>query len=214
MSELQGPSIIPEQPVLNLLLLHGFGSDGDDLISLAEAIEQHLPEHLQGHVAYFAPNGPAPTRFGFGYQWFADKDYTFKDRDGIDQAKDLLENYLQEINQKTGLTNQQTYIVGFSQGTMTALYAAPRLKQAVAGVVGFSGRMLWADELEGEKYHHSPTMLVHGEEDDVVPVSDMEEAAQKLAMLNIPVTHHAITGLGHGIDAQGIELLVKFIANK
>lgn len=201
---LEGPYYTPKDGRVDsvVVMLHGFGSNGDDLIDLAPMLAENLP-----HTAFYSPNGPEVTNMGVGYQWFGDNDFTFINREGIGQAKDAIESYLELLSKKHNVPYEKIVLLGFSQGTMTALFTAPRLSARLAGVIGFSGRLMWSDELktEGAHFHKMPMMLSHGEEDDVVPAVSSIEAKEKLQQLGFDVEVHLHSGLAHGIDMRGIQ---------
>lgn len=194
--------LIPKHsPKTALVILHGFGDDGQGILGIAPPLLEKLPADMAQHMAVFAPDGPQPTPFAMGRQWFSDKDFTFRDKPGIDAAKNLLEAHIaQEVVEKQGIPWEKIVLAGFSQGMMTALYAAPRFKEKVAGIVGLSGRLLWAEELKEDTYHTPPVLLCHGTADDVVPADDMVKAAKTMSNLGFDVDHHLIDGLGHGVD--------------
>ena len=205
---LSGPSYIPEVITSVVVLLHGFGSDGKDLISLAPYMAEALP-----NTAFYAPNGVSPTPAHMGYQWFSDKDWTFKDREGMDVAQREIEAYLENIWQTTGVKPEKTVLVGFSQGTMTALFVTPRLKEKLAGMVGLSGRMYWDEELAGTSYHHVPMRLIHGVDDEVVDPNSTPEGAKRLERLGFDVDYFMLPNLGHGIDEAALEKTTEAIQN-
>lgn len=206
---LEGPQWTPEDGPIKkaVVLLHGYGADGDDLIELAPLLGRSLP-----HTVFYAPNAPLPTNFGFGRQWFSDANGTFIDRPGIDAAGLLLEDYIRrsvcEVH-KIGFAD--VALVGFSMGTMTALHAAPRFKEPVAAVVGLAGMMMFADTLPAEVKQKPPVLLVHGTDDERVPPHCSSEAAQHLREVGFKVESHFIDGLGHGIDGEMVRYTSAFL---
>lgn len=200
---LNGPSFVPEVVSSALIMLHGFGSNGDDLIGLAPYISGQLP-----NTAIYAPNGVAPTPFAIGYQWFNDNDWTFRDRHGMDIAQREIEKYIDYVKSETGLTSDRIVLLGFSQGTMTALFVAPRMKEPLAALIGLSGRMFWDEELADSEYQKMPVCLIHGLEDDVVDPKSSPEAEGRLRSLGFDVDVHMIEGLGHGIDEQALSKVI------
>jgi phospholipase/carboxylesterase len=210
-STLEGPAIEPAAggPARQLVvLLHGYGADGNDLIALGREWAHALP-----HAAFVAPNAPEPCAdAGFGYQWFR---LTFRDPHecvrGVRQAAPRLDAYLDAELRRRGLGDSALALVGFSQGTMLALHVAPRRKAAPACVVGFSGHLADAQALKAEARVRPPVLLVHGDRDDVIPVQALPLAVQGLAAAEIPVEWHIIEGLGHGIDPRGLALAGNFL---
>lgn len=201
---LEGPYYVPKDGRVDSLvvMLHGFGSNGEDLIDLAPMLAENLP-----HTAFYSPNGPEVTNMGVGYQWFDDNDFTFINREGIGEAKDAIESYLSMLSKKHNVPFNRIVLLGFSQGSMTSLFAAPRLSESLAGVIAFSGRLMWDEELKEPTatYHKMPVLLSHGEEDDVVPASSSVQSEQHLKSLGFDVELHLHAGLAHGIDMRGIQ---------
>jgi phospholipase/carboxylesterase len=203
MSRLSGPRIAPRGGVAKQLvvLLHGVGADGDDLIGLAPALARFLP-----HATFVAPNGPEPCDMApFGYQWFS-----LQDRRpeallrGVQAAAPLLDAFLDDELERCGLAPRQLALVGFSQGTMLSLYGAPRRPAPIAAVLGFSGALLGADALKTEAVSRPPVFLVHGDADEIVPVGALAAAVAGLQTADIPVRWEIRPGLPHAIDPEGI----------
>jgi phospholipase/carboxylesterase len=203
MSRLSGPRVAPKSGVAKQLvvLLHGVGADGNDLIGLAPVLARFLP-----HAAFVAPNGPAPCDMApFGYQWFSLQDRRSEALlRGVQAAAPLLDAFLDEELERYGLSARQLALVGFSQGTMMSLYVAPRRPAPVAAVLGFSGALLGADALKVEAVSRPPVFLVHGDADEIVPVGALSAAVAGLQAADIPVRFEVRPGLPHAIDPDGI----------
>lgn len=211
---LSGPEHIPDGAKKAVVLLHGFGSNGDDLFELAPYIARKGLED----VAFFAPNAPTTTPTGFGYQWFSDNGWTFNDRDGIEHAKGLLESYIyKHICAQLDIRFEDVAIVSFSQGTMTALFAAPRFEEKLAGLVALSGRMMWHEELENvdeNTIQKIPVHFIHGEADEVVESEESHIAYSELEGLGFNnLTLDVIPELGHSIDERAISKINFYLKN-
>lgn len=201
----------PEMPAKNgtakklVIFLHGYGSNGDDLIGLAPLMRDALPD-----VHFLSPNAPAPCGMGGpGYEWFQLMDRSAPARlQGTQEAAPILDAYITEQRERFGLADADIALVGFSQGTMMALHVAPRRAQPLAGVVGFSGML--SGGVEGIR-SQPPICLIHGEWDDVVPFDAMAMAAMSLREAGLPVETHARPHLPHSIDPEGIEHAVAFL---
>ena len=190
-----------------VIFLHGFGADGQDLISLAEFYAKELP-----NTAFYSPTAPSSTPFGMGYQWFSDNNWTFRDKDGIEKAKNILEEYINSIVEKHNIEHKDVAIVSFSQGTMTSLYSLPRFENKLAGLVAYSGLMMWQEELEEGDYNKFPVIFYHGINDEVVPYEGSVQAEQELEKLGFnDTTVELEEGLEHGISLQGIQKTTKFL---
>lgn len=183
-----------------VLLLHGYGADGKDLLGLAPHWAQRLPE-----TVFVAPNAPFPCELGFGHQWFG-----FQDRAPEEiaaaalAAASLLEAFIDAELERRGLDESRSALVGFSQGTMMALHVAPRRARAVAAVVGYSGALLAPERLAREIRSRPPVLLIHGDADPVVPYAELGRAAEALEAAGVPVRTETRPGLPHAIDEIGL----------
>ena len=190
-----------------VVFAHGYGADGNDLIGLAPYFAQVAPD-----AAFISPNAPYRCAGSpFGYQWY---DVWMQDRaqrlEAIRSTAAIFDNFLTEQLARRNLTEDRLVLVGFSQGTMMSLFVAPRRERAVAGIVGYSGRMeapqLLADEIRSKP----PVVLVHGDSDEMLPVAEMATAAAALEACGVEVETHVRPGLGHGIDENGILIGLEF----
>jgi phospholipase/carboxylesterase len=210
--QLFGPSGGPASggaPKQVVILAHGLGANGDDLIGLAPYYAQVLPDAL-----FISPNAPfACDMGGSGYQWFS-----YQDRapdavlTGVRAAAPILDAFIDRVLAETGLPDDKLALVGFSQGTMMSLFVSLRRAKPIAGVVGYSGRLIAPETLAGEIKSRPPVVLVHGDRDDVVPISVLPEAVTTLKATGVPVDSHIRPGLPHSIDAEGIEIGCEFLA--
>jgi phospholipase/carboxylesterase len=211
MTSLTGPS----RPALSgkadslVVFLHGYGADGNDLIGLAEPLAPHLPD-----TRFLAPN--APERCGnnpFGFQWFPipwlDGTPEPVARASAAAAFAALDGWLDEVAIET--PPERTVLFGFSQGTMMALHVGLRRREPVAGIVGFSGRLLDPELLLGEIRSRPPVLLVHGDEDPMVPFASLAEAERGLEAVGVEVATHVSRGVGHGIAPDGLGVALGFI---
>lgn len=191
----------PEQVII---LLHGVGSNGQDLISLAPLWRTYVPQ-----AVFVSPDAPfacdmAPPGYPNSYQWFS-----LLNRDpqvmlsGLNTIFPILENFIQERLAFYGLGHDKLALVGFSQGTMTSLFVAPRLDNKIAGVLAYSGALLGANENEFK--NKPPVHLIHGEADDVVSVQAWHDATSTLRGFGFQVSGHTTPRLPHTIDAKGVE---------
>ena len=184
-----------------VILLHGLGADGNDLIALAPILAQALPE-----AAFVAPHAPFPCDMApMGHQWFSLQDFSMESMlAGARLAAPILNAFIDAELEKLGLDDGALALVGFSQGTMMSLHVALRRPRACAAIVGFSGLLVGAESLAGEIASRPPVLLVHGEADPVVPFQAMPAAVAALEANRVPVVAQARPGLGHGIDEPGI----------
>lgn len=196
----------PRQAVV---LLHGYGSDGNDLISLAPHWQPVLPEAL-----FLAPNAPEPCRhLDVGHQWFDvefDGDRLASRQAGVALARPVLVRFLEDLWAQTGLSASDTILAGFSQGAMMALHAGLSLPEPLMGIVAFSGAFV-PPEGFGPTSIKPPVCLVHGDLDTVVDAHLSAEAEQALAAAGISVRHHVSHGVGHGIAPDGLAFATAFV---
>jgi phospholipase/carboxylesterase len=208
---LAGPALPPatgRPPRQVVLLLHGVGADGNDLIGLAPFFQQALPD-----AAFFSPNAPHQFDMApFGYQWFSLRDFGPEARlKGTRAAAPILDHYIDHLLAIFGLTEADMALIGFSQGTMMALYVGLRRARAFAGIVGYSGMLVGAESLAAEIRSRPPVLLVHGDADGIVPVESLDQAKAALDANKVSVRVHIRPGLAHGIDEEGIRLGQEFL---
>ena len=191
-----------------VVLLHGLGADGDDLIGLAPQLGHVLPG-----AAFVSPHAPfACDMAPYGRQWFSLQDRAPAALEsGVRMAAPILDGFLDGELERHGLGDQRLALLGFSQGTMMALFVAFRRARPCAGVLGYSGALIGADVLAGEIKSKPPVLLVHGQADEVVPFQAMPAAVAALEANRVPVQSEGRPGLGHGIDPQGLSLGAGFL---
>lgn len=198
-----------------VILLHGYGANGADLIGLADPLAEHLPDTL--FLAPDAPEGCAGAPMG--YQWFPipwiDGSSEEESQAGLEHAAADLDAFLDGVMVDEDLLPEQVIVLGFSQGTMMALHVAPRREDPVAGIVAFSGRLLLADLLADEAQCRPPVLLIHGDQDDVVPPQSLPMAAEALQQAGwTEVYAHVMKGTAHGIAPDGLQVALAFIRDR
>jgi phospholipase/carboxylesterase len=203
MTILSGPSWGPAsgaKPKQLVVLCHGVGADGRDLIELAPIFGATLPDAI-----FIAPNAPeAYDMAPFGRQWFSIGDINpAKLGQGVRRAAKVLDAFLDAELARLGLSSYA--LVGFSQGAMTALFTGLRRAQAPAAILAYSGALIDPQSLAAEIQNHAPVLLAHGESDDIVPAFRSRDAAASLREADIPVELVFSPSLGHGIDEAGLQ---------
>ena len=190
-----------------ILLLHGYGSNGADLISFAPHWQQALPDAL-----FLAPNAPQHCGMGAGFQWWALSSFTPQAlAAGAASAAPAIDAFIDRKLAQYGLDESRLGIVGFSQGTMMGLHVGLRRQKQVAAIVGYSGMLTGAPELAHAAITKPPVLLVHGSADPVVPVAALHAAKRDLEHLGLPVETHISSGLGHSVDPVGMRLGLEFL---
>lgn len=196
---------VPKQIVL---LLHGYGSSGADMISLAPHWQDALPEAL-----FLAPH--APQRCGMmsaGYQWWGLSGFDpHALAAGAASAAPAINAFIDRKLEQYGLAEADLALVGFSQGTMMALHVGLRRPRAVAAIVGYSGMLTSTAELVRADFAKPPVLLVHGTADPVVPVAALHDAESELKRLGVEVKTHITHGLGHSVDPVGLRMGGDFV---
>ncbi|WP_457647527.1 alpha/beta hydrolase [Profundibacter sp.] len=197
-----------------VVFLHGYGANAQDLLGLADPLAPHMPD-----TVFVAPDAPEQCAGSpMGFQWFPipwiDGSSEEDSAAGMERAVGDLNAYLDTVMQEEGISADKTILFGFSQGTMMALHVAPRRSEAVAGVVGFSGRLMSPELLEDEAVVKPPVLLVHGDQDDVVPPASLPEAADALTAAGFEVYAHVMKGTAHGIAPDGLSVAAAFMREK
>ena len=198
-----------------VVFVHGYGANGEDLLGLADSLSEHLPNTL--FVAPDAPETCAGSPMGF--QWFPipwiDSSSEEEAERGLLAAADDLNAFLDALMVDEDVLPEQVVLFGFSQGTMMSLHVVPRREDAIAGVVGFSGRLVSPELLTDQVQSRPPILLVHGDADDVVPVQSMPEAVEALQNADFKeVFAHIMKGTGHGIAPDGLSVALAFMRDK
>jgi phospholipase/carboxylesterase len=212
MPALSGPSRPPASsgaPHRLVILLHGLGADGNDLIGLVPYWARLLPT-----AEFIAPNAPFPCDMAsYGYQWFSSQNRNPEAAlAGVRAAAPILDAFIDNALQRRGLSESDLALVGFSQGTMMSLFVGLRRSRPVAGIVGFSGRLLAAELLADELCSRPRILLVHGTDDPVVPYASLAAAEAALNAAGVPVETSTSVGIGHSIDDQGLRRGGRFLA--
>jgi phospholipase/carboxylesterase len=198
-----------------VVFLHGYGANGADLLGLADPLGEHLPDTL-----FIAPDAPEDCAGSpMGYQWFPipwiDNSSEEEAERGMNSAVEDLNAFLDALMVDEDVLPEQVVLFGFSQGTMMSLHVAPRREDAIAGVVGFSGRLLSPESLADEVVVRPPILLVHGDADDVVPVQSLPDAADALQKAGFEeVFAHIMKGAAHGIAPDGLSVALAFMRDK
>lgn len=190
-----------------VVILHGWGADGANLIDLADLWANQMPD-----AHFCAPNAHEICEVNpYGFQWFSLMDRSpLQMMRGVDAAAIEVNAFLDAKLKEAGAA--QLMLVGFSQGTMAALHVGLR-REDVSCVLGYSGSLL-ADESSIRLITHKPDVcLIHGEQDDVVPFASMANAKALLEVQGIEVKTHARPGLGHSIDMEGLAIGGKFLVD-
>ena len=194
-----------------VIFLHGYGANGNDLLGLADQLSEHLPD-----TVFLAPDAPETCSVNpGGFQWFPipwiDGSTEEESERGLLRATEDLQMFIKQSMEEEGLSEAETILIGFSQGTMMALHVGPRMADSILGIIGFSGRILNPEYLLEDCKSKPPTLLIHGDQDDVVPFSSLSTAESTLQECGFEVETHVMEGTGHGISPDGLLACLNFI---
>lgn len=210
---LEGPVVKPKSGRSDYLvvLLHGVGADGNDLISLATMLRDTLPQ-----ATFISPDAHEPCDMApMGRQWFSlsnrDPDVM---EEGVRNAAPVLNNFIDDQLKMLGLDDSKLAVIGFSQGSMLALHTMLRRPKPCAGVVAFSGAMIGGHTLLDEITAKPPVALIHGDMDQVVPYAAMGLAHEALEEAGVEADTLTAHNVGHGIDPVGLQFAAEFLASK
>jgi phospholipase/carboxylesterase len=194
-----------------VVFLHGYGANGADLLDIGDVLAPHLPD-----TAFAAPDAAdrvpgAPM----GYQWFPiprfDGSSEEQARAGLVNAAADISDFLDQRLAHEKLGPEALAIVGFSQGAMMSLHVAPRRAKPMAAVVAISGRLIAPEMLAAETVSRPPVLVMHGDQDPVVPFEEMAAAADALVGAGFDTYGHVMKGMGHGISQDGLGQMLGFL---
>ena len=202
-----------KNPKYLVIFLHGYGSNGENLISLSQEFLPIIPD-----AHFISPNAVEPWEGGFpnSYQWFSlyagmERKTLVDLADNIKKSNQILQNFINSQLKKFNLTWQNLFLVGFSQGAMMAIYQGLISKQKPRGIISYSGKVI-LPEMLGEQTISKPEIcLIHGEIDSVLPFENFLEAKKILSEREISFQAHAIDNLDHSIDIHGVKLGIEFL---
>ncbi len=211
MMDIDGPRQDPAdgKPARALvILLHGYGADGNDLIGLAPYWARDLP-----HVGFVSPHAPFPCEMSpMGRQWFSLGDRSPESMlAGTRMAAQVIDGFIDDEMKRFSLKADRIALVGFSQGTMMSLFVGPRRAEQIAGIVGFSGRLIGPELMAEETRTKPPVTLIHGDADEMVPVAALDQAVTGLEAVGIEVASEKRPYLGHSIDERGLAIGLEFL---
>ena len=194
-----------------IILLHGYGGDGNDISMLTLNWKRHLP-----NTVFICPNGHETCSINpSGYQWF---DLTKDDSSYILEqslkAEEKIKKFIVEIKKEYNLTNDKICLSGFSQGCMMSLNVGLTSEENFLCIIGFSGKIIDKDNLKLRVKNSTETLLIHGEVDQVVPSTHLLEAKDFLIRNNIDVKTLLIKNCDHHIPIEASSTALNYILKK
>ncbi len=198
--------------ILNaVVLLHGYGGDGKDISMLTLNWKKHLPNTI-----FICPNGHEKCLINpSGYQWF---DLTKEDPEYILEqslnAEKKLNRFLMEVKNEFKLNNNQICLSGFSQGCMMAINIGLTSDENYSCIVGFSGKIVNPNNLKTRKKNSTNTLLIHGDQDEIVSPTHLLESKDFLLREKVNVESHLIKNCGHHIPIQASSIALHYILKR
>ena len=209
---LKSKIIKPEKEIKNaIILLHGYGGDGNDISMLSLNWKRHLPNTI-----FICPNGHETCEINpSGYQWFDltkdDPNYILKE---TKKAEEVLKKFINEIKEEYNLINNNICLSGFSQGCMMSLNVGLTSEDKFSSIVGFSGKIINQSDLKLRVKNLTDVFLIHGELDDIVSPTFLLEAKDFLVREKINVESHMVKNCGHHIPIEASSLALNYILKK
>ena len=194
-----------------VILLHGYGGDGNDISMLSLNWKRHMP-----NTVFICPNGHEPCVINpSGYQWF---DLTQEDPIYILEqsikAENKLKQFIDEIKKEFYLKNNEICLSGFSQGCMMSLNVGLTTEEKFSCIVGFSGKIIDQDNLRKRIKNSTDTLLIHGDIDQIVPSTYLLEAEDFLIRNSIPVQTLMVKNCEHHIPVEASSTALNYILKK
>ena len=194
-----------------IILLHGYGGDGNDISMLPLNWKRHLPNTI-----FICPNGPEPCPINpSGYQWF---DLTKDDPKYILEqsikAEQKLSQFINEVKDEFNLENNKICLSGFSQGCMISINLGLTSEEEFNCIVGFSGKIINQEDLKSRRKVSTNTLLIHGDLDQVVQPNFMLEAKDFFIRNNIEIETHLIKNCDHNIPIEASSIALNYILKK
>ena len=193
--------IKPEDKNINnaVILLHGYGGDGNDIAPVTINWKRFLPNTI-----FICPDGPETCSINpTGYQWF---DLNSEDEEYINskalEAEKILKKFIAEIKNEFDLLNSNICLSGFSQGCMMSINVGLSDKEKFAGILGFSGKIINKIDLDSRIFSKPSTLLIHGDQDEIVPPVNLLEAKDFFERNKIDIITKMIKGCGHNIPIE------------
>ena len=194
-----------------IILLHGYGGDGQDISMLSLGWRRHLPNTI-----FICPNGHEKCVINpSGFQWFDlskdDPDYILNESK---RAETKLNKFIDEIKNEFNLENNKICLSGFSQGCMMSLNLGLISDQRYNSIVGFSGKIINQEYLIKRKNVDADVLLIHGDADEIVSPSFLLEAKDFLIRNSVNVETRLIKNCGHHIPVEASSIGLNYILEK
>ena len=219
MNKLEGHSFkFHEKPEKLVFLLHGYGDNAENFISLAEYLNDNTI-----NINFFAPNAPSIVpQHPQGRQWFNPYPNDIHYNKAGPKEKSIMKNeceasikqlekYIGNLCLLNKLSHQDCFLIGFSQGAMIAYELGIYLRQKFSGCAMLSGRILSPQRFENNFFIKTPLLIVHGDNDDLVNPKYFIEACQITKTIGFLVEKYLLKGEGHMISLKTLQIVQNFI---
>ena len=197
-----------EKPKNAVILCHGYGGDGKDISLLASYWRTYLPDTL-----FVCPDAPERCAVsGTGFQWFDLMDQT-KDQVLVKSlvAEIKLNLLIDEVMDNNNLKSEKVAIGGFSQGCMISLQTGIKRKDKINSIIGYSGKIIDTNHLQNNINSRPDVILMHGDKDQIVPISFLLEAKEFFNKNNYSIDSKILKNCEHRIPIEGSSLGLEFL---
>ena len=196
------------KPKNAVILCHGYGGDGKDISLLASYWRTYLSDTL-----FVCPDAPEKCVVSpIGFQWFDLMDQT-KDQILVKSlvAEIKLNILIDEVMKNNNLKGEQIAIGGFSQGCMISLLTGIKRKDKINSIIGYSGKIINTNHLKNNINSRPNIILMHGDKDEIVPVSFFLEAKEFFDKNNYKIESKIFKNCEHHIPIEGSSLGLEFL---
>ena len=202
--------IKPENDTINnaVILLHGYGGDGNDISTVTLNWKRFLPETI-----FLCPNGPEECSINpNGFQWFDlnNSDPLYILEESI-KAEKKLNFFINEIKSEYKLNNSKICISGFSQGCMISINLGLTAEKKYNCIVGFSGKIIDKENISKRIKSKTKILLIHGDQDIIVPPNNLLEAKDFLIRHGINIETKMIENSGHHIPIEASSIALNYL---
>jgi phospholipase/carboxylesterase len=192
-----------QQQSAAILALHGRGSNENDLLGLAP--------HLPGGLLWVSPR--APLLLGPGaYEWYRVREIGRPDPEQVRAAIQMLDKFVDEILEAYPINPGKLFLLGFSQGSLMSMCYTLTYPARVAGVIAHSGYLPGNVELEIDQggVHDKPFLLIHGQQDTLIPVEWGRTSRDRLQEWGVNVEYHEFL-MGHTVSRESLEAISRWL---
>ena len=197
-----------KKPQNAVILCHGYGGDGKDISILANYWKNYLPETM-----FLCPDAPEKCAVSSqGFQWFDLMDQTKEQilsKSLI--AENILTKYIENVCKEFDLLFDKISLCGFSQGCMISLQTGIKSKQKLNSILGYSGKIIDKDHLEKNINSKPNVLLMHGDKDEIVPVSSLLEAKEFFNKIDYKIQTKIFKNCEHRIPQEGSSMGLEFL---